>query len=144
MNPESKPAPIGEIVGLACALIAAAAFLFMPWHSVLGLVGTTGYETMQLGQRGGQPGVLAIYEVVAGILIGGVGAVWGLMSPGSRRRARWIVLAGGIIGILYYVDYFTQTSQIGGSNFVTTDFYIALIAFVGMIVQAFIPRPSGK
>jgi hypothetical protein len=136
MTPRPRKFVAADFWTLTCSTAMLLAFLIMPW-----LVSATGLRI--LSNQEGLPAaiqdtpLLPIVPVAAGLSV--LLAAWGVFAPRRKRFAAWIILLLGISALAYFAQFISVN---GGAMFYAgTGFWIALIAALGLVIQASAPRP---
>ncbi len=132
-----------DFLTLICAALMLIAF-FMPWITW----GDTTYSGMRLAS--GKPteeypfdvATLSLIPLVA--IIGGGLALINILNPRYRSRSINLILVAGIVGLVPFVVFFAQNNQIeiDATGQASIGFWIALLATLGLVLQAFVPRPE--
>lgn len=135
-----------DVVGLIAASALAIAFFFLPWINVndqsLSAFGILWNYAAQAGTIN-QEALLIMFFAT---MIAFVSAVFGLLNSGSRNITPILLTLAGIVGVVYYVMYFTSVADYprGGVDAMGIAFWIGAIASIALILQIFIPRKHEK
>lgn len=144
MKGSSKPIPFGEIVSIGCSIGAVVAWAFLPWikHPFFQ---ASGLELIRMASPYVVQGSYsAMIFILIGSGIGLLGTLWGLYNLDWRPVARFVVLIGGGVGLVYFVLFVQQNGNpIDVTPYLESGFWVTLILLIGLIAQVLIPRPMG-
>lgn len=133
-----------DFAALACAVGLGLAFSFAPWFTavdtdVRGISLVTGMATNQhIGW--------SLWLIPIAAALGIASSLWGLFDLPNRHTPRLVTCSAGLIALTYFGVFLLQLSQreTGAAETLKAGFWIALALSVGLVVQAFIPRPSAR
>jgi len=148
----SSSTPMADTLALVCAVAMVVGFLFMPWLSFFG-VSLTGWNLLALSQAASDPnstfhsdntGTFWFVLILAAGVLGLVTSIWGLRSPTSRRAASKWSLATGLVALLPLVIVLVELngSTVNLMSFLGIGFWATLLGSIGLVVQAFLSRPT--
>lgn len=139
---KSQPFPIADFVALCCGLLIFAAFALMPW-----ILSFTGLDAISSISSSRESVNSSLWFVVVG---GGISTLGAIFAVSSRSSAAWVELAGGVMSLLYFVNFFVQSNarqeqnifRLDTMDFLGIGFWIAFIASAVLVLQILIPRPK--
>jgi branched-chain amino acid transport system permease protein len=81
--------------------------------------------------------------VLAGGILALLAGLWAFYDPKLREIAALVAALGGILALLYFATFFAENrySSLDVSGFMGLGFWLALFSAVGLLLQAFLPRP---
>jgi putative spermidine/putrescine transport system permease protein len=146
---ESAPFSLPDFLTLICAIVLLGAFLAVPWvntpdDSVSGACLVLPADESPL-QGVLASGSFALLPLLLFVAIGGVAlALWGFFVPRFSRTASILLCVAGLLGLIYYANFFLRSGEIEGGAFslVGTGFWVVLFALVGFVLQVFFKRPT--
>jgi putative ABC transport system permease protein len=78
----------------------------------------------------------AIWLVLGAAILAVLLTVWSLLMPHFNRLASYLTVGAGLLGLGYFILYFTQEA----ATPMNMSFWLSMAGAVGMILQVFIPR----
>jgi len=144
--------PKADVLALVSAIGIVVGFLFMPWLSFLG-VSLTGWNLFTLSQasfnpnssiHSDNPGMFWSWLILGAGVLGLVTSIWGVRSPTGRRAASKWSLAAGLV-VLYPLGSLVvglNGSTVNLMGFLGIGFWATLLGSIGLVVQAFLARPT--
>ncbi|MBN2305011.1 MAG: sugar ABC transporter permease, partial [Anaerolineae bacterium] len=143
LRPPIDPAR-ANFIGLLCATVIIAAFLFLPWYwtEIKYNGGRIMSDVLVDGTYKGFSSVHVIFIPIAALIAGGL-AVWGLGTPERGMKAAGATFGVGLFGLAYYGHfYFIQDNELIDQYVqVGTGFKVALAAMIGLVVQIALLHP---
>jgi len=140
---------IGGLVVLLCALVIVIAVVGLPWLALEDGSTVTAYDLIrdtndELEVPAQITNTFLVIIPLAAVVVAGL-ALWGLLAPRFDRDAATLVLLVGLILIGYYYGTFLYEDHVNDANpsameYVRSGFYVALVAGLGLVVQAVLPR----
>ncbi len=141
---------LGGLVVLVCALVIAIAVVGLPWLALED--DSTVTATDLIADTEGELDVPAritntfLVVVPLGALAAGILALWGMLAPRHNRAVSTLVLLVGLVLVGYYYGTFFYEDHVNDSTsateFVRSGFFVALVAGLGLIAQAALPRAN--
>jgi len=141
---------LGAALTLVAAVVMLVAFFSLPWYHLDEDAGTvSGYEIVSDSESELDLAARATHMFLAVVplaaLAAGAIALWELLAGRYRRDLPILILLVGALALGYYYGAFffeNRANDRGAAGFVESGFYVTLVAALGLIAQAFIPRPQ--
>lgn len=140
-NTHTTSASVGDALTLISAIVLFVAFWLLPWFNDGG-PSATGSSLMS-GLLASSPlaNPAGLLLVPIGAVVGVIAGLLGIVRADARPTTRPMGVIAGLVALLYYLSGFLALQNgvaIGGA--VGLGFWVALIASIGLLVQAFLPR----
>jgi ribose transport system permease protein len=140
-----------EGLSLICAVLVLFGFVFLPWFSEAG-ADITGISALMSvappdsidAQPAAQVTQNTLWLVPAGAILAFAATLWGISSPRHKRLAAWLVRAGGLLSVVYFVLFSVQDRQnttLAFMQFSGGGFWTAFFASVVLLLQYSFTRP---